>query len=112
MYHFKTGSIGLTFIPLGLGMIFALLIMGTATDRIIKGKQARGETVVPEDRIPIAIVLPAALLLPAGLFIYGWTTRYAVHWIVPMIGTCLVGIGLLIIFVSSRPNDNLLPILH
>jgi multidrug resistance protein len=75
VYHFSVGSTGLSFIPLGVGMMFALGIIGTATDRIIKGKQTRGEVVRPEDRIPIFIVLPAAICLPVGLFIYGWTTR-------------------------------------
>ena len=100
VYHFNTGTVGLTFIPLGIGMILALGIMGTVSDRIIKHKKARGEPVIPEDRIPIPIVLPAALLLPLGLFIYGWTAQHKVHWIAPMIGTCIDGFALLIIFVS------------
>jgi len=101
-YHFSVGNTGLTFIPLGIGMILALGIMGTATDRIIRGKQARGERVLPEDRIPMVIVVPAALCLPAGLFLYGWTTQYKIHWIVPMIGMCIVGFGLLIIFMAMQ----------
>jgi hypothetical protein len=99
VYHFSTGHAGLTFIPLGIGMILSLGVVGVATDRRIKGKQQRGETVTPEDRIPIWLVLPGALCLPVGLFIYGWAVQYKVHWIVPMIGTCFDGIGLLIIFV-------------
>jgi MFS family permease len=99
-YGFSTSIIGLTFVPLGIGMILALFIMGFATDRIIKGKQTRGEKVLPEDRIPVTIVGVAAVCLPIGLFIYGWTTQNHVHWIVPMIGNSVSGFGLLIIFVS------------
>jgi MFS family permease len=99
-YGFSTSIIGLTFVPLGIGMILALFIMGFATDRIIKGKQTRGEKVLPEDRIPVTIVGVAAVCLPIGLFIYGWTTQNHIHWIVPMLGNAVSGFGLLIIFVS------------
>jgi hypothetical protein len=99
-YHFSTGNTGLTFIPLGVGMMSSLGIMGVATDRLIKKKIARGEQVKPEDRIPLQIVLPGAICLPVGLFIYGWTVEYNVHWIVPLIGTAINGFGLLVIFVS------------
>jgi len=31
--------------------------------------------------------------IPIGLFIYGWTAQYEVHYIVPLFGTLVVGIG-------------------
>jgi hypothetical protein len=31
--------------------------------------------------------------IPVGLFIYGWTAQYEVHYIVPLFGTLIVGIG-------------------
>lgn len=80
-------------------MILSLGIMGVVTDRRIKAKQLAKIEVKPEDRIPIDIVLTGALSLPIGLFIYGWTVQFKVHWIVPLIGTAFVGFGLLIIFV-------------
>ncbi len=94
-YAFSTGATGLTFIPLGAGMILAMGVMGAATDRAIRGKQARGEEVRPEDRLPLGIVLGGAAAMPAGLFLYGWTVQFHVHWIVPMLGTALTGFGLL-----------------
>jgi multidrug resistance protein len=100
-YHFSTGATGLVFIPLGIGMLLSLAVMGVATDRIIKGKQSRGETVKPEDRLPLPLVVGGAFCLPLGLFIYGWTVQYKIHWIVPLIGTVFDGIGLLIIFVCD-----------
>jgi multidrug resistance protein len=99
-YGFSQATTGLSFLPVGIGMLLSLGIMGTVTDRIIKGKQARGETVKPEDRLPLGIVLVGALSMPCGLFIYGWTVQYQVHWIVPMIGSAFSGFGMLIIFVS------------
>jgi MFS family permease len=100
-YHFKSGEVGLTFIPLGIGMFLALFVIGFLTDRIVQTKQAKGEEVKPEDRIPLYLILIAGFCLPIGLFIYGWTAEAHTHWIAPLIGTMVVGFGLLIVMVSS-----------
>ena len=51
-----------------------------------------------EDHLRIVACFPETL--HEDLFLYGWTTEYKVHWIVPLIGTVFVGYGLLIVFVS------------
>jgi len=43
--------------------------------------------------------------LPIGLFIYGWTAEYKVHWIVPIIATGIVGAGFIFSFVRL-PFEN------
>ena len=48
--------------------------------------------------LPIVIGIP---LLPIGLFVYGWTAQYKVHWIVPIIATSLTGAGLIFSYVSG-----------
>jgi MFS family permease len=98
-YGFSSGTVGLTFIPLGIGMFLALFVIGFLTDRIVRAKQAKGEEVKPEDRIPIHLILVAGLCLPVGLFMYGWTVKAHTHWIAPLIGTMIVGFGLLIVMV-------------
>lgn len=40
--------------------------------------------------------------IPAGTFIYGWTADYSVLWIVPMIGTAFVGLGIVVITAASQ----------
>ncbi len=40
--------------------------------------------------------------VPIGIFWYGWTARYAVHWIVPIIGTIFVGLGAVVITASAQ----------
>lgn len=37
-----------------------------------------------------------------GLFIYGWTAFYRAHWIVPIIGTSVIGIGAFFILVCVQ----------
>ncbi|EMF13842.1 uncharacterized protein SEPMUDRAFT_12410, partial [Sphaerulina musiva SO2202] len=37
-----------------------------------------------------------------GLFLYGWTAEYEIHWIVPNIGTCIFSIGLIVCFNCAQ----------
>ncbi|KAF2094124.1 putative MFS multidrug transporter [Rhizodiscina lignyota] len=101
-YGFSEGVTGLVYIALGIGMLLGLAIMGPVSDGVIKSKQRRGIPLRPEDRLPLFLTLPGALCIPSGLFIYGWTTQYHIHWIVPLIGTCFVGIGLLTVFMTIQ----------
>ncbi|KAE8445120.1 hypothetical protein EG329_013722 [Mollisiaceae sp. DMI_Dod_QoI] len=50
----------------------------------------------PEYRLPPAIV--GAVLVPIGLFMFAWTTYSSVHWIVPIIGSAIFGMGTLLVF--------------
>jgi predicted MFS family arabinose efflux permease len=97
-YGFSQGLAGLSFLGLGVGMMLGLVMFGLASDRILKRLSAADGVTKPEYRLPLMI--PAALLVPFGFFIYGWATKYAVQWIVPIIGTSFVGVGLLGIMVS------------
>lgn len=91
-YHWSPGSVGLSYIGTGVGMIIGMVVLGAVSDRIIKKHQAKGN-VKPEHRLPVVLTLPGALGLPFGLFLYGWTTDKGVHWIAPIIGTAFVGLG-------------------
>ncbi|KAF2108998.1 major facilitator superfamily domain-containing protein [Lophiotrema nucula] len=91
-YHFSTGSVGLSYLGAGIGMIAGMAVLGVLSDKIIKKQMAKGN-VKPEHRLPLIITLPGALGLPVGLFMYGWCADKGVHWIAPIIGTGLVGLG-------------------
>lgn len=95
-YGFSIGISGLTYIGLGVGMIAGLFINRLASDRIA-ARLAQNNIRKPEHRLPIMIFLGP--LIPVGLFWYGWSTQAHTHWIVPIIGTAVVGIGMLGIFV-------------
>ena len=98
------GNHGFTLSQTGLAFlgIFVGMVAGCATDplfqknykRLIKQREeATGEIggSEPEYRLPPAIV--GALLVPAGLFLFAWTTYASVHWIVPIIGSAIFGMG-------------------
>ena len=99
IYHFSTGTVGLTYLGIGLGMLGGLFIFGIASDRILRTMSAKGE-MKPEYRLPPMI--PGAFCIPIGLFIYGWTADKHTHWIAPILGTGLVGLGLLATFMPIQ----------
>nr|QFR37174.1 MFS transporter [Cyberlindnera americana] len=55
-----------------------------------------GGVVIPEERFPLMMWL--GWLMPAGIFIFAWTNREDIHWIVPCIGIAFMGCGFLILF--------------
>lgn len=98
-YGFSSDIAGLAFVSVGIGSVLGLVIVSLSSDRIMTAYMAKNNGVsAPEPRIRI---LPlGGILLPVGLFIYGWTAEYKVHWIAPMIGIGLTGVANIIIFMS------------
>ncbi|KAL2756983.1 hypothetical protein ACRALDRAFT_1049216 [Sodiomyces alcalophilus JCM 7366] len=94
-YGFDEGTIGLTFLPAGIGMMIGVVVFGGLTDFLVKRRQAQGVELKPEVRLTPALAMPCAVVLPVGLFLYGWTTHHGVHWIVPMIGVVIFSFGLM-----------------
>jgi len=41
-------------------------------------------------------LIPVAILLPLGLFLYGWTAEFTLHWIVPSIGAAIFAAGIMV----------------
>lgn len=98
-YGFSANIASLTYLGIGVGSIIGIAIVSLTSDRLVKKQMAtKGGAAKPEARLQI---LPlGSVLLPAGLFIYGWTAEYKAHWMAPIIGMGLIGIGNIIIFMS------------
>lgn len=79
-YGFSSGAVGLAYLGMGVGMIVGMGVLGTMSDKNIKKHQAKGNA-KPEHRLPMILTVPGAVSLPFGIFLYGWTTYYGVHWI-------------------------------
>ncbi|KAK5042861.1 hypothetical protein LTR84_012434 [Exophiala bonariae] len=96
-YHFSAGVSGLSYLGVGIGMLSSLAIFATVTDKMQK---ALGESPKPEARLkPMIWVMPA---VPVGIFWYGWTAEKQTHWIVPIIGTCFFGFGVLWVALPAQ----------
>ncbi|KAL5318914.1 hypothetical protein ACEPPN_013982 [Leptodophora sp. 'Broadleaf-Isolate-01'] len=101
-HGFSLSQTGMSFLGIFVGMV-----LGAATDPIWHKNYARlirqreestGEIggSEPEYRLPPSIC--GAILVPIGLFMFAWTTYSSVHWIVPIIGSTIFGMGTLLVF--------------
>lgn len=102
-YNFSQGSVGLTYLGLGVGSLIGLFILGATSDRLLNYLSTKNGVTKPEYRLPPMI--PGAFFVPISLFMYGWTAYYKTHWIVPIIGTSFLGTGMMITFVSYLPPN-------
>jgi MFS family permease len=98
-YHWDTGKDGLSFLGMGTGSTISLIVFGYLSDRILKYKAGKGE-LKPEYRL--LPMIPATIFISAGLFWYGWSAQAKAHWIVPILGTVLVGFGYLPIIMCTQ----------
>ncbi|OGM46052.1 putative bicyclomycin resistance protein [Aspergillus bombycis] len=78
------------------------LILTTLAEIMQKTRAMEGES-KPEHRLPLMIFGTA--MLPVGLLLYGWSADKHVHWIVPLIGTGIVGFSMLL---TKLPTENYL----
>ncbi|KAL1955367.1 hypothetical protein VTO42DRAFT_8649 [Malbranchea cinnamomea] len=102
VYGFSLSQVGTSFLGLLVGMLIA-----TCSDPIWRRNYTRlvvqherkvgkpGEY-EPEWRLPPAIA--GAPLVTVGMFIFGWTIYSNVHWIVPIIGSMIFGIGNILVY--------------
>lgn len=103
-YGFSTSISGLAYLGLGLGELLGLVVFGALSDKILKARMAADQVTVPKPEYRLILMIWFAPVIPVGLFIYGWTAYYKVHWIVPIIGTLFVGFGSFFVIVSSTPS--------
>jgi len=103
-HGFTLSQTGMSFLGIFVGMVIA-----TCTDpfwhknysRLIKQREAATGEVggsEPEYRLPPTIA--GAFLVPIGLFVFAWTTYSSVHWIVPIIGSTIFGMGNILVFTG------------
>jgi MFS family permease len=95
-YGFSSGLSGLAYIGLGVGNVLGLLVFTFTSDKYIQKRAAQG-LLQPEDRLPLLLV--STIVSGTGLFWYGWSAKAHTHWIVPIIGSSLVGVGNMLFFM-------------
>ncbi|KAH7086121.1 major facilitator superfamily domain-containing protein [Paraphoma chrysanthemicola] len=93
-YGFKQGFAGLAFLGLGIGCVIGTIIFAKFSDKMAKKNSA------PEHRL--VMMMLGGPFVPASLFWYGWSVEYHVHWIVPIIGTGFIGIGIVFVTASGQ----------
>ena len=80
-------------------MTIGLFLCRATLDQIVRRKKATEEGMRPRFRLqPMTI---GGATIPIGLLLYGWTARPQIHWILPIIGTGLVGFGQMVTTIPT-----------
>ncbi|KAH8893689.1 MFS general substrate transporter [Thozetella sp. PMI_491] len=98
-YGFTVGISGLSYLGMGIGVFIGLATQAAVGQKIIDARTAKLGRKVPENRL--AIMAYMAPVLPVGLFWYGWSVERQTHWIVPILGTVFIGIGIVSIMMPQ-----------
>ncbi|XMA12016.1 hypothetical protein WAI453_004807 [Rhynchosporium graminicola] len=100
IYHFSQKQIGLAFLGILVGFLFAVVTFAVfdATLYICASNKANGDP-APEHRLYAAML--GSVLMPIGLFWFAWAPAEDVHWIVPVLAGVPFGWGSLSIFISA-----------
>ncbi|KAL7409823.1 major facilitator superfamily domain-containing protein [Mrakia frigida] len=103
---FSLGSVGLSFIPILIGMMltFGTILPWQAQyyNKVTEDCEAKGVPVPPEARLPSMLV--GSVLLPIGFLIFAFTSYGPdrVFWIGPMFGTGIFGYAMISIYVGAN----------
>ena len=99
IYHMSEGVGSLPFIGIIVGAGLSYVIYALYLYYYLNPKWERQGSLEPEERLGVAVV--AGFSIPISLFIFGWTSRASVHWIVPTIGAGLYMPGIFLLFQSG-----------
>nr|A0A089FRP6.1 RecName: Full=MFS transporter prlG; AltName: Full=Pyrrolocin biosynthesis protein G [fungal sp. NRRL 50135]AIP87507.1 putative MFS transporter [fungal sp. NRRL 50135] len=98
-YGFAADVSGLAYLGLGVGMIISIGLFAVLSDKLLH--QPHGGTIArPELRL--ILMIWSSPLVPIGFFWYGWSAKYEVHWIVPILGTSVIGLGAFLILMPAQ----------
>ncbi|KAF2132734.1 putative MFS transporter [Dothidotthia symphoricarpi CBS 119687] len=99
VYDFDAGTAGLAYLGLGIGMMLGLVLFSILSDKLLGQKQG-ASVVKPEQRL--ILMKWMGPITPLGCFLYGWSAQYHTHWIVPISGTFIVGLGSLFVVIPGQ----------
>ncbi|OAK98740.1 benomyl/methotrexate resistance protein [Phaeosphaeriaceae sp. SRC1lsM3a] len=93
IYGMNLGQMGLTFLSVTIGVALAGICLFLYLHYYVNPRMRVKGYEGPEQRLLPSVV--ASFVLPVGLFMFGWTSRSSIHWIVPCIGAALIAGGMI-----------------
>ncbi|KAK3067024.1 hypothetical protein LTR53_016339 [Teratosphaeriaceae sp. CCFEE 6253] len=97
-YGFNLGETGLAFLScqvgavVGMGSYFAYLHWYMIPDNLRNGLRQQEHRLIP--------AVLGSFLISIGLFVFAWTARASIHWIVPLIGVVIFVSGTFLVLQS------------
>lgn len=99
-YGWSSNILGLAYLGLGNGELLGLVVFGSLDNRVLQRRMKADGVTHPRPEYRLIFMIWFSPVIGIGLFIYGWTAYYNVHWIAPLIGTLIVGFGSFFVIVS------------
>ncbi|KAB8220223.1 major facilitator superfamily domain-containing protein [Aspergillus novoparasiticus] len=103
-YGFSLGISGLCYLGMGTGMLIGVAIFSLTSDKLQDWHRRRNFH-EPENRL--ALMAMFCPVIPVGYFWYGWSADNVTHWIVPIMGTSLIGLAALLPLAGQPLYDKL-----
>lgn len=98
-YGFSTAISGLTYLGLGVALLFSMLIFNMFNARVLASRMKADRVQQPRPEYRLLFMIWFSPFVAFGLFLYGWTAYYQIHWIVPIVGTFMMGFGAYFVIV-------------
>ncbi|EEP76068.1 conserved hypothetical protein [Uncinocarpus reesii 1704] len=98
-YGFQTSTAGLVYLGLGVALVTSMLVFSTLNGRVEAARMKADGVGQPRPEYRLILMIWLSPFVGVGLFIYGWTAYYKVHWMVPIIGTTFIGFGAFFVIV-------------
>jgi hypothetical protein len=95
-YNFSLSQANSVFTATCIGTLLAMTISIIQEKMAIRRRKQWNS--VPEHRLYFSCL--ESTLLPLGLFLFGWTSQFQVHWIVPVIGVAISTIGIFSVYLA------------
>ncbi|PGH00723.1 hypothetical protein AJ80_09135 [Polytolypa hystricis UAMH7299] len=97
-YNFSVGTVGVSYLGMGIGALLGAAFTGITSDRLLHRLSRKSGVMKPEYRLPPMFV--GAFCIPIGLFWYGWSAEKEAHYMVPIVGSMWISFGIFTAFIT------------
>jgi hypothetical protein len=101
-YHWTHGTTGLAYLGAGVGSLIGMFItarfMNSSFTAALKRQEQRTGSSVPTPELRLPFLQLGMVIIPIGLIVFAWSAART-HWIVPLLGACIFGTGMLMAYV-------------
>ncbi|KAL4922347.1 putative MFS transporter [Aspergillus aurantiobrunneus] len=101
-YGFSTSMSGLVYLGLGVALVASMVLFNILNGRVQATRLKANGAQPPRPEHRLILMIWFSPLVGLGLFMYGWTAYYKVHWMVPIIGTSLMGFGAFFVITPAQ----------
>ncbi|OGE54732.1 hypothetical protein PENARI_c005G00818 [Penicillium arizonense] len=101
-YGFSTSISGLTYLGLGVALVISMVLFNLLNGRVQAARMKADGVQQPRPEYRLLLMIWFSPFVAGGLFLYGWTAYYKVHWFVPILGTSLMGFGAFFVITPAQ----------